>query len=101
AASRLCDPASPVLRCVGEALARLAREYPWARDGLSLTERRLLAALPATAVQAFLRGAAKAASPRLRRTRTCAALERLQAGGLVAREDGDRRVRTGLGDRVL
>src|SRR5262249_36206796 len=50
----LVDVRSPELRFLGEALGRLAREYPWARDGLGLTERRLLAALPATRVQAFL-----------------------------------------------
>jgi hypothetical protein len=35
---------SPELRFLGEAFDRLSREYPSARDGLSLTERRLLAA---------------------------------------------------------
>ncbi len=33
------------LRFLGEAFDRLSREYPAARDGLSLTERRVLAAL--------------------------------------------------------
>src|SRR4029453_12646633 len=32
------------LRCLGEPFERLSREYPSTRDGLSLTERRLLAA---------------------------------------------------------
>jgi hypothetical protein len=36
---------SPELRFMGEAFDRLGREYPWTRDGLSLTERRLLAAI--------------------------------------------------------
>jgi hypothetical protein len=36
---------SPVLRFLPEAFDRLAREYPSTRDGLSLTERRLLAAV--------------------------------------------------------
>jgi len=35
---------SPELRFLGEAFDRLRREYPSTRDGLSLTERRLLAA---------------------------------------------------------
>jgi hypothetical protein len=35
---------SPELRFLGEAFDRLGREYPSTRDGLSLTERRLLAA---------------------------------------------------------
>jgi hypothetical protein len=46
----------PELRFLGEAFDRLTREYPATRDGLSLTERRLLAAVsdatPATATPA-------------------------------------------------
>ncbi len=38
---------SPELRFVAEAFDRLSREYPSTRDGLSLTERRLLAATDA------------------------------------------------------
>jgi hypothetical protein len=38
---------SPELRFLGEAFDRLGREYPSTRDGLSLTERRLLAAAAA------------------------------------------------------
>jgi hypothetical protein len=37
---------SPELRFLGEAFDRLSREYPSTRDGLSLTERRILAATP-------------------------------------------------------
>ena len=48
---------SPQLRFLGEAFDRLGREYPSTRDGLSLTERRLLAAAAAepgaTAAAAF------------------------------------------------
>jgi hypothetical protein len=51
------DP--PELRFLGEAFDRLGREYPSTRDGLSLTERRLLAAAAAepgaTAAAAFTR----------------------------------------------
>jgi hypothetical protein len=52
AALRAADPGglgaiaasrSPELRFLGEAFDRLGREYPSTRDGLSLTERRLLA----------------------------------------------------------
>ena len=50
---------SPELRFLGEAFDRLGREYPSTRDGLSLTERRLLAAAAAepgaTAAAAFTR----------------------------------------------
>ena len=53
AALRAPDPAgqgpiaasrSRELRFLGEAFDRLSREYPSTRDGLSLTERRILAA---------------------------------------------------------
>jgi Domain of unknown function (DUF1835) len=75
AAFRAPDPAgvndvaasrSPELRFVAEALDRLAREYPSTRDGLSLTERRLLAAVAmgaGTAGEAFVRGAAREIRP--------------------------------------
>jgi hypothetical protein len=36
---------STELRFLGEAFDRLSREYPSSRDGLSLTERRILAAI--------------------------------------------------------
>jgi Domain of unknown function (DUF1835) len=71
---------SPVLRFLPEAFDRLSREYPSTRDGLSLTERRLLAAVAdgaATAGEAFVRGAAREARPFLGDTWAFAALERL------------------------
>jgi hypothetical protein len=71
---------SPALRFMPEAFDRLGREYPWTRDGLSLTERRLLAAIAegaATAGEAFVRGAAREARPYLGDTWAFAALERL------------------------
>jgi hypothetical protein len=40
------------LRFLGEAFDRLSREYPSTRDGLSLTERRVLAAIPAEGASA-------------------------------------------------
>jgi hypothetical protein len=71
---------SPELRFMPEAFDRLGREYPWTRDGLSLTERRLLAAIAegaATAGEAFVRGAAREARPYLGDTWAFAAIERL------------------------
>ena len=57
---------SPDLRFVAEAFDRLSREYPSRRDGLSLTERRILAAVAEgapTAGAAFVRTAAREARP--------------------------------------
>ena len=44
---------------MGEAFKRLAQEYPWRRDGLSLSERRLLAGTPGTKYELFERGGAR------------------------------------------
>jgi hypothetical protein len=75
AALRAPDPAglgpiaasrSRELRFLGEAFDRLSREYPSTRDGLSLTERRALAATPgggATAGTVFARLAEREARP--------------------------------------
>jgi Domain of unknown function (DUF1835) len=71
---------SPQLRFMPEAFDRLGREYPWTRDGLSLSERRLLAAVAegaGTAGEAFVRGAAREARPYLGDTWAFAALARL------------------------
>jgi hypothetical protein len=71
---------SPELRFMPEAFDRLGREYPWTRDGLALTERRLLAAVAegaGTAGEAFVRGAAREARPFLGDTWAFAAIERL------------------------
>ena len=57
---------SPELRFLGEAFDRLSREYPSTRDGLSLTERRILAAIAEgaqTAGAAFVRTSAREARP--------------------------------------
>jgi len=54
------------LRFVAEAFERLGREYPSTRDGLSLTERRLLAAVAdgaQTRGDAFVRAAAREQRP--------------------------------------
>jgi len=75
AALRASDPAalgsivatpSPELRFLAEAFDRLSREYPSTRDGLSLTERRILAAVAdgaSTAGAAFVRAAAREVRP--------------------------------------
>jgi hypothetical protein len=71
---------SPELRFMPEAFDRLGREYPWTRDGLSLTERRLLAAVAegaGTAGEAFVNAAGREARPFLGDTWAFAALERL------------------------
>jgi hypothetical protein len=57
---------SPELRFLAEAFDRLSREYPSTRDGLSLTERRILAAVAAgaqSAGAAFVRAAGREARP--------------------------------------
>jgi hypothetical protein len=54
------------LRFLGEAFDRLGREYPATRDGLSLTERRVLAAVAGGAPDAgtaFVRAGAREARP--------------------------------------
>jgi hypothetical protein len=54
------------LRFLGEAFDRLSREYPSTRDGLSLTERRVLAAVADGASEAgavFVRAGAREARP--------------------------------------
>jgi hypothetical protein len=59
---------SPELRFVAEAFDRLSREYPSTRDGLSLTERRILAAAgsqTSTAADVFHRTWAREPRPYL------------------------------------
>jgi hypothetical protein len=71
---------SPVLRFLPEAFDRLCREYPSVRDGLSLTERRLVAAVSNGAMRAgdaFVRAAAREMRPFLGDTWAYAAIERL------------------------
>jgi hypothetical protein len=54
------------LRFLGEAFDRLSREYPATRDGLSLTERRVLAAVADSvpdAGTAFVRAGARETRP--------------------------------------
>jgi hypothetical protein len=69
------------LRFVAEAYDRLSREYPSTRDGLSLTERRLLAAVAAGAAtrgDAFVRAAAREARPFLGDDWAFERIERMQ-----------------------
>jgi hypothetical protein len=63
--AQIASTPSRELRFVAEAYDRLGREYPSARDGLSLTERRILAAVTGggTAGDAFVRGAARETRP--------------------------------------
>ena len=73
----------PELRFLAEAFDRLGREYPSTRDGLSLTERRILAAVDdgaETAGQAFVSAAAREPRPFLGDTFCFRAIARLAAG---------------------
>ena len=75
--AELATVRSPELRFLGEAFDRLAREYPSTRDGLSLTERRLLAGAPGTRVELFQRAWRKEPRPFLGDTTAFAILDRL------------------------
>jgi hypothetical protein len=71
---------SAELRFLGEAFDRLSREYPATRDGLSLTERRVLAAVTdgaSDAATAFVRAAARETRPYLGDTSCYAMIDRL------------------------
>jgi hypothetical protein len=71
---------SAELRFLGEAFDRLSREYPATRDGLSLTERRILAAVAdgaADAGTAFVRAAARETRPYLGDTWCFAMIDRM------------------------
>jgi hypothetical protein len=85
---------SPSLHFVGEAFDRLEREYPSTRDGLGLTERRILAALadgPDTAEDVFMHVSAHETRPFLGDLACFLVVDRLAEGPepLVAR-DGPR-----------
>jgi hypothetical protein len=78
--SALARARSPELRFLPEAFDRLGREYPSTRDGLSLTERRILALAAAEARSAgevFVGLGAREARPYLGDTSAFAAMERL------------------------
>ncbi len=85
------------LRFLAEAFDRLSREYPSTRDGLSLTERRILAAVAEgapTAGAAFLRVGAREARPFLGDTWCYEAMTRLARASspLLQVESTDRPV---------
>jgi hypothetical protein len=64
----IADTRCGELRFLGEAFDRLSREYPATRDGLSLTERRILAAVAdgaCDAATAFVRAGARETRPYL------------------------------------
>jgi hypothetical protein len=104
---------STELRFLGESFDRLSREYPSTRDGLSLTERRVLAAIAdgaSDAGTAFVRAGARETRPYLGDTWCFAMMDRMAtapdplllvepAGRPVDRHSGVRL--TGTGERVL
>jgi len=78
AAARLGD-----LRFLGEAFDRLSREYPATRDGLSLTERRVLAAVADGAPDAgtaFVRAGARETRPYMGDTTCFGRMDRMAQG---------------------
>ncbi len=71
------------LRFLGEAFDRLSREYPAIRDGLSLTERRVLAAVADGAPDAgtaFVRAGARETRPYMGDTTCFGRMDRMAAG---------------------
>jgi hypothetical protein len=93
------------LRFLGEAFDRLSREYPATRDGLSLTERRILAAVAdgaADAGSAFAAAAARETRPYLGDTWCFAMMDRMARAGapLLQTEPGDAAVNRGSGLRL-
>ena len=71
------------LRFLGEAFDRLSREYPATRDGLSLTERRVLAAVADGAPDAgtaFVRAGTRETRPYQGDTTCFARMDRMAAG---------------------
>jgi hypothetical protein len=71
------------LRFLGEAFDRLSREYPATRDGLSLTERRVLAAVADGAPDAgtaFVRAAARETRPFMGDSTCFGRMERMAEG---------------------
>jgi hypothetical protein len=93
------------LRFLGEAFDRLGREYPSTRDGLSLTERRILAAAPGRPGEIFLRSSARETRPFLGDTFCFERIERLapllrRAGDVVELTDAGRATLAGERDHV-
>jgi DNA-binding transcriptional LysR family regulator len=80
--SAIAATRSPDLRFLGEAFDRLSREYPATRDGLSLTERRVLAAVADAADEidagtAFVRASGRETRPYLGDTWCFAMMDRM------------------------
>jgi hypothetical protein len=95
---------SPELRFVAEAYDRLSREYPSTRDGLSLTERRLLAAIgdgARTPGEAFVRAAARETRPFLGDTHAFDRLTQMATAPTPLLEDGEPLRLTEAGREVL
>ncbi|HSK97126.1 MAG TPA: hypothetical protein VK891_10960 [Euzebyales bacterium] len=108
----IADVRSGELRFLAEAFDRLSREYPSTRDGLSLTERRIVAAVDGHrgAGEVFGRVAHREARPFLGDTWCFAAMDRLvrAPAPLLAADPAGVRVgrhsrlrRTDMGARVL
>jgi hypothetical protein len=109
----IADTRSGDLRFLGEAFDRLSREYPSTRDGLSLTERRVLAAVAegaADAGSAFVRSTARETRPYLGDGWCFAAMDRMAHAAVPLLDadptqlpvDRDSRLQlTATGTRVL
>ncbi|MEV4377091.1 hypothetical protein [Streptosporangium sp. NPDC049644] len=101
----VADARSGELRFLGEAFDRLSREYPATRDGLSLTERRILAAVAdgaPDAETAFVRAGARETRPYLGDTWCFAMMDRMARASvpLLDAERADRPVGRGTGLRL-
>ena len=94
----LAIPGSGELRFMAEAFKRLAQEYPWRRDGLSLSERRLLAGTPGTKLELFERMWRKEQRPFMGDTFAFARLDRLAP---LLTHEGDVLHLNDAGERVL
>jgi hypothetical protein len=93
------------LRFLGDAFDRLSREYPATRDGLSLTERRILAAVAdgaTDAESAFVRAAARETRPFLGDSWCFAMMDRMAHAPvpLLHAEPADRPVDIGTSLRL-
>jgi hypothetical protein len=96
---RLLDvESSAELRFLREAFVRLAQDYPWTRDGLSLSERRLLAGAPGTKRELFERASRKEARRFMGDGFALAMIDRLAP--LLGRT-GDTLTLTADGERVM
>jgi hypothetical protein len=101
----IAETRSAELRFLGEAFDRLSREYPATRDGLSLTERRILAAVAdgaSDAETAFVRAGARETRPYLGDGWCFAMMDRMAHARvpLLDAEPADRPVDRGTGLRL-